>query len=55
MRPIFSIDNTAKLIQRRLEKIFRKDKNIDDIQELRDKIMEVLGQEPYMKERIPAR
>ena len=55
VRPIFSIDNTAKLIQRRLEKIFRKDKNIDDIQELRDKIMEVLGQEPYMKERIPAR
>ena len=55
MRPIFSIDNTAKLIQRRLEKVFRKDKNIDDIQELRDKIMEVLRQEPYMEERIPAR
>ena len=55
VQPIFSIDNTAKLIQRRLEKIFRKDKNIDDIQELRDKIMEVLGQEPYMKERIRAR
>ena len=55
VRPIFSIDNTAKLIQRRLEKVFRKDKNIDDIQELRGKIMEVLRQEPYMKERIPAR
>ena len=55
VRPIFSIDNTAKLIQRRLEKVFRKDKNIDDIQELRDKIMEVLRQEPYMGERIPAR
>ena len=55
VRPIFSIDNTAKLIQRRLEKVFRKDKNIDDIQELKDKIMEVLRQEPYMKERIPAR
>ena len=26
VRPISSIDNTAKLIQRRLEKIFRKDK-----------------------------
>ena len=55
VRPIFSIDNTAKLIQRRLEKVFRKDKNIDGIQELRDKIMEVLKQEPYLKERIPAR
>ena len=55
VRPIFSVDNTAKLIQRRLEKVFRKDKNIDGIQELRDKIMEVLRQEPYMKERIPAR
>ena len=55
VRPIFSIDNTAKLIQRRLKKVFRKDKNIDGIQELRDKIMEVLRQEPYMKERIPVR
>ena len=55
VRPIFSIDNTAKLIQRRLEKVFRKDKNIDGIQELKDKIMEVLRQEPYMGERIPAR
>ena len=55
VRPIFSIDNTAKLIQRRLEKVFRKDKDIDDIQELKDKIMEVLRQEPYMGERIPAR
>ena len=55
VRPIFSIDNTAKLIQRRLEKVFRKDKNIDDIQALKDKIMEVLRQEPYMKESIPAR
>ena len=55
VRPIFSIDNTAKLIQRRLEKVFKKDKNIDDIQELKDKIMEVLRQEPYMKERIPVR
>ena len=55
MRPIFSIDNSAKLIQRRLEKVFRKDKDIDDIQALQDKIMEVLRQEPYMKERIPVR
>ena len=55
VRPIFSIDNSAKLIQRRLEKVFRKDKNIDGIQELRDKIMEVLRQEPYINERIPAR
>ena len=55
VRPIFSIDNSAKLIQRRLEKVFRKDKDIDDIQELKDKIMEVLRQEPYMGERIPAR
>ena len=55
VRPIFSIDNTAKLIQRRLEKVFRKDKNIDDIQALKDKIMEVLRQEPYMKESIPVR
>ena len=55
MRPIFSIDNTAKLIQRRLKKVFRKGKNIDGIQKLRDKIMEVFRQEPYMKERIPVR
>ena len=55
VRPIFSIDNSANLIQRRLEKVFRKDKNIDGIQELRGKIMEVLRQEPYMKERIPVR
>ena len=55
VRPIFSIDNTAKLIQRRLEKVFRNDKNIDGIQDLRGKIMEVLRQEPYMKERIPVR
>ena len=55
VRPIFSIDNTAKLIQRRLKKVFRKGKNIDGIQELKDTIMEVLRQEPYMKERIPAR
>ena len=55
MRPIFSIDNSAKLIQRKLEKVFSKDKNIDGIQELRDKIMEVLRQDPYMKERIPVR
>jgi len=27
----------------------------DDIQELRDKIIEVLRQEPYMGERIPVR
>ena len=53
VRPIFSIDNTAKLIQRRLENVFRKDKNIDGILQLKDKIMEVLRQEPYMKERIP--
>ena len=55
VRPIFSIDNTAKLIQRRLEKVFSNDKNINGIQELRDKIMEVLREEPYMKERIPVR
>ena len=55
VRPIFSIDNSAKLIQRRLEKVFRKDKNIDGIRELRDKIVEVLRQEPYMKESIPVR
>ena len=55
VRPIFSIDNSAKLIQRRLEKVFGKDNDIDDIQALQDKIMEVLRQEPYMKERIPVR
>ena len=55
VRPIFSIDNTAKLIQRRFKKVFRKGKNIDGIQKLRDKIMEVLRQEPYIKERIPVR
>jgi len=29
--------------------------NTDDIQELRNKIMEVLKQEPYMGEKIPVR
>ena len=55
VRPIFGIDNTANLFYSKIKKVFRKDKNIDDIQELRDKIMEVLEQEPYMKERIPVR
>ena len=55
VRPIFSIDNTAKLIHRRLGKVFSNDKNINGIQELRDKIMEVLRQEPYMKESVPVR
>ena len=55
-RPIFSIDNTAKLFQRRIKTMFfRKDENIDEIQALQVKIMEVLRQEPYMGERIPIR
>jgi len=32
-----------------------QDGKIDDIQELRNKIMEVLRQEPYMGEKIPVR
>ena len=56
LRPIFSIDNTAKLLQSKIKKAFtKKDENIDDIQGLQDKIMEVLRQEPYMGERIPLR
>ena len=56
VRPIFSIDNTAKLIRRRIKTlVFGKDENIDEIQALQVKIMEVLRQEPYMGERIPIR
>ena len=55
MRPIFSIDNTAKLLQSKIKKVFRKDKNIDDIRALQAKIMEVLRQEPYIGERVPMR
>ena len=55
VRPIFSIDNTANLFYSKIKKVFWQDKNIDDIQTLQDKIMEVLRQEPYMKERIPVR
>ena len=56
VRPIFSIDNTARLLQRKIKnKFFRRDKNIDNIQALREKIEEVLKQEPYMGEDIPVR
>ena len=56
VRPIFSIDNTAKLTQRKIQKkVFGKDENIDDIGALQVKIMEVLKQEPYIGERIPVR
>ena len=56
VRPIFSIDNTAKLTQRRIKTmVFGKDENIDEIQALRVKIMKVLRQEPYIGERIPIR
>ena len=55
VRPIFSIDNTAKLFYSKVKKVFWQNKKIDDIQALQDKIMEVLRQEPYMKERIPVR
>ena len=56
VRPIFSIDNTAKLTQRKIKnKVFGKDENIDEIQALQVKIMEVLRQEPYIGERRPVR
>ena len=56
VRPIFSIDNTAKLTQRKIQKkVFGKDENIDDIRALQVKIMEVLRQEPYIGERINLR
>ena len=55
LRTIFSIDNTAKLLQNKIRNVFRKDENIDDIGALRVKIMEVLRQEPYFEERIPVR
>ena len=55
-RPIFSIDNTAKLTQRKIKTmVFGKDENIDEIEALKIKIMEVLRQEPYIGERIPIR
>ena len=56
VRPIFSIDNTAKLTQRKIQKKFLgKDENIDEIRALQEKIMKVLRQEPYIGERIPMR
>ena len=55
VRPIFSIDNTARSLQRKIKKVFRQDKHIDHIQALQDRIMEVLRQEPYMGESIPVR
>ena len=56
VRPIFSIDNTAKLTQRKIQKkVFGRDENIDKIKALQAKIMEVLRQEPYIGERIPVR
>ena len=56
VRPIFSIDNTAKLTQRKIKnKIFGKDENIDEIHALQVKIMEVLRQEPYIGESRPVR
>ena len=56
VRPIFSIDNTAKLTQTKIKTmVFGKDENIDEIQALQIKIMEVLRQEPYIGERIPIR
>ena len=55
VRPIFIIDNTARLLQSKIKKVFRQDKHIDDIQALQDKIMEVLRLEPYMGETIPVR
>ena len=55
VRPIFSIDNTAKLLQNKIRSVFRKDENIDDIRALQVKIMEVLRQEPYFGEEIPVR
>ena len=54
-RPIFSIDNTAKLLQNKIRNVIRKSENIDDIRALRAKIMEVLRQEPYIGEKIPVR
>ena len=56
VRPIFSIDNTAKLAQRKIKTmVFGKDENIEEIQALQVKIMEVLRQEPYIGERRPVR
>ena len=55
VRPIFSIDNTAKLIESKIKKVFRKDESIDKIRALRTKIMEVLREEPYIGESIPVR
>ena len=55
VRSIFSIDNTAKLLQSKIRNVFRKDENIDDIRALRVKIMEVLRQEPYIGEKIPVK
>ena len=55
VRSIFSIDNTAKLLQNKIRNVFRENENIDDIGALRVKIMEVLRQEPYIGEKIPVR
>ena len=56
VRPIFSIDNTAKLTQRKIKTmVFGKDENIEEVEALQVKIMEVLRQEPYIGESRPVR
>ncbi|XP_078384312.1 uncharacterized protein LOC144666796 isoform X3 [Oculina patagonica] len=66
VRPFFSIDNTSSLLQSRIKRFFgqgpKQGKHqadqegcINGIQELRNRIMEVLRQGPYMGQKIPVR
>jgi len=60
VQPFFSIDNTVRSLQKESgfhgkEHNIEQKRNIDDIQELQNKIMKVFDQEPYRKERIPVR
>ena len=51
----FIVTDAGKLCQNVVYLFSELKRNTDDIQELRNEIMEVLRQEPYMGEKIPVR
>ena len=51
----FIVTDAGELCQNVVYLFSELKRNTDDIQELRNKIMEVLRQEPYMGEKIPVR
>ena len=51
----FIVTDAGELCQNVVYLFSELKRNTDDIQELRNEIMEVLRQEPYMGEKIPVR